>query len=190
MRARKGEGEMRILGSTTRLGLALVVTVGLAVGACSTVDQLLEANNPDAIQEDQLTDAALVDVMVNSVVGALGAFYDEDFIWIGSMFTDEQITGVNWENTARLSQRIVQYNEGDAAGVFGSTSRYRYLADSIAGRFRNLLENPQSDERMALVLAHAGYSYTLMGEIMCEATINAGSRTRTVAPAGRSPSPR
>ena len=170
------EDRMKTLGGTTRFGLAAVVGVSLAVGACSTVDQLLEASNPDAIQEDQLTDAALVKVMVNSVVGALGAWYDEDFIWIPSMFTDEQITGVNWENTARLSQRIVQYNEGDAAGVFGNASRYRYLADSISGRFRNLLENPQSDERMALVLAHAGYSYTLMAEVMCEATINVGSQ--------------
>ena len=100
--------------------------------------------------------------------------YDDPFIWRGSMFTDEQITGINWENTARLSQRIVQYNEGDPNTMFGSASRYRYLADSISGRFRNLLENPQSDERMALVLAHAGYSYTLMAEVMCEATINVG----------------
>ena len=173
------EDRMKTLGRTTRFGLAAVVGVSLAVGACSTVDQLLEASNPDAIQEDQLTDAALVNVMVNSVIGALGAWYDDPFIWRGSMFTDEQITGVNWENTARLSQRIVQYNEGDPNTMFGSASRYRYLADSIAGRLRNLLETPQSDERLALVLAHAGYSYTLMAEVMCEATINVGSELYT-----------
>lgn len=173
--SRKEEMTMRTPGRATRAGLALVVGISLAVGACSTVDQLLEADNPGAIDESQLNDAALVTVMVNSVVGALGAWYDDPFIWRGSMFTDEQITGVNWENTARLSQRIVQYNEGDANNMFGSASRYRYLADSVAGRFRNLLENPQSDERMALVLAHAGYSYTLMAEVMCEATINVGA---------------
>ena len=165
---------MSILGKTTSRVLALVLGVSLAAGACSTVDDLLEAENPGAVDESLLNDAALVRVLVNSVVGALGAMYDDPFIWRGSMFTDEQITGVNWENTARLSQRLIQYNEGDANGMFGAVSRYRFLADSVTGRLRNLLESPQDDEDMALVLAHAGYSYTLMAEVMCEATINVG----------------
>lgn len=172
---RKDDATMRTLGKTMRRGLALFVGVALAAGACSTVDELLEAENPGAVDESQLNDAALVNVLVNSVVGALGAWYDDPFIWRGSMFTDEQITGVNWENTARLSQRIVQYNEGDANTMFGSSSRYRFLADSVTTRLRTLLENPQSDRRLALVLTHAGYAYTLMAEVMCEATINVGA---------------
>src|SRR5690606_40892480 len=45
----------------------------------------------------------------------------------------------------------------------------------------NLLENPQSDRRMALVLAYGGYAYTFMAEIMCEATINVGAEIYTPA---------
>lgn len=91
------------------------------------------------------------------------------------MFTDEQITGINWEQTARLNLRVVRFDEGDADGMFSAMSSFRFMADSTTGRLRNLLEDPSSDPRLAQVLALAGYSYTLMAEVMCEATINVGS---------------
>jgi hypothetical protein len=155
--------------------LALLAAGALGLGACDTVDKLLEAENPGAIGEEQLDNAALTKVMVNSVVGALHAMYDDPFIWRGSMFTDEQVSGINWEATARLNLRVIRYDEGDANGMFGAVSRYRYMADSISGRLRKLLTDPAKDKNMALVLAHAGYSYTLMAEVMCEATLNVGA---------------
>lgn len=157
-----------------RCGAMLIVTC-FAFAACDTVDRLLEAENPGAIGEEQLSDPALVEVLVNSVTGELASMYDDPFIWRGSMFTDEQITGINWEQTARLNLRIIRFDEGDADGMFSAMSSYRFMADSVAGRLENLLDEPQSDERLAQVYALAGYSYTLMGEVMCEATINVGS---------------
>jgi hypothetical protein len=139
------------------------------------VDRLLEAENPGAIGEEQLSDPALIEVLVNSVTGELASMYDDPFIWRGSMFTDEQITGINWEQTARLNLRVVRFDEGDADGMFSAMSSYRFMADSVAGRLENLLDNPDSDRRLAQVYALAGYSYTLMAEVMCEATINVGS---------------
>ncbi len=166
-----------------RRGAASVAVLAvLALPACDTVDRLLEAENPAQVGEEQLDNAALVKVLVNSVVGALSAFYDDPFIWRGSMLTDEQVTGINWEQTARLNQRIAPYNEGDARTMFGVTSRYRFMGDSIAGRLRTLLpkmspaRNPAADRDMALVLAHSGYGHVLMAEVMCEATINVGNK--------------
>jgi hypothetical protein len=92
------------------------------------------------------------------------------------MFTDEQVTGINWEQTARLNLRVIRFDEGDADGMFSAASRYRFIADSVSGRLRQLLESPQNDRNLALVLAHAGYSYVLMAEVMCEATINVGDK--------------
>ena len=158
-----------------RGALTLAAGVALAAVSCSQVDDLLEANNPEDIREDQLSNPQLIRVLVNSVPGALAGFYDEDFIWIGSMITDEQVSGINWEGTARVSQRILPFTSGDADGMFSSISGYRFLGDSIAGRLRTLLEEPNSDEQLAQTLAHAGYGYTLMGEAMCEATLNVGS---------------
>ena len=156
--------------------LLLAAGASLAAAGCSTVDDLLEANNPAQIREDQLDDATLVKVLVNSVVGQLASLYSDPFIWRGSMFTDEQVTGINWEQTARLNLRVIRFDEGDADGMFSAASRYRFIADSVSGRLRQLLDSPQSDRNLALVLAHAGYSYVLMAEVMCEATINVGDK--------------
>ena len=145
----------------------------IPLGSCDSLDTLLRADNPAAIAEAELDEPALVEVLVNSVIGSLSNMYDDWFIWRGSMLTDEQVSGINWEATARVNERKLRFDQETAP--FGNLSRYRFLADSISGRFRTLLTNPQSDARMALVLAHAGYSYNFLGEFMCEATINVGS---------------
>lgn len=159
------------LRKAARAGLLGLVLAGLA--ACSTADKLLEVNNPAQLDEALLNDEALVKVLVGGVIGDFQAMYSDPFVWRGSMFTDEQITGVNWEQTARLSQRIVQYDEGDADLMFSDLSRARAQADSIAGRFAAGLAASDADK--ALVLAYAGYSYIIMADAMCEATVNVGS---------------
>ncbi len=158
---------------STTLG-ALLAAVALGAGACS-FDSLLEVSNPEELSEELLQDSTLVTVLMNGVIGDFQQALDDPFIWRGSMFTDQQITGINWEQTARLSQRIVQFDEGDADGMFSELSRARQQGDSIAGRFRTLLPAPNGDVRMATVLAYAGYSYILLGDAMCEATIAVGS---------------
>ncbi len=151
--------------------------IGLAVtvGASCSIDQVLDVNNPAELDEDRLDDVSLVNVLVNGVVGDFQAAFDDPFIWRGSMFTDQQITGINWEQTARLSQRIIRYDEGDADGMFSALSRARAQADSVSGRLRTLLASPSSDARLARTLAYAGYSYIIMGDALCEATVNVGA---------------
>ena len=157
-----------------RTGLLGLVLAGVA--ACSAADSLLEVQNPAQLDEELLKDKALVKVLVAGVVGDFQSMYSDPFVWRGSMFTDEQITGVNWEQTARLSQRIVQYDEGDADLMFSDVSQARAQADSISGRLKaGLLEGASSSPELALTLAYAGYSYIAMADVMCEATVNVGS---------------
>jgi len=159
------------LRKAARAGLLVLTVVGLA--ACSKV---LDVDNPAQLDEALLDDPALVSVLVGGVVGDFQNMYSDPFVWRGSMFTDEQITGVNWEQTARLSQRIVQYDEGDADLMFSDLSRARSQADSIAGRMKGgLSESPSNDPELAMVLAYAGYSYIILADAMCEATVNVGS---------------
>ena len=160
------------LRKAARAGLLGLLVVGM--GACSTADKLLEVDNPAQLDESLLQDDALVKVLVGGVIGDFQNMYSDPFVWRGSMFTDEQITGINWEQTARLSQRIVQYDEGDADLMFSDLSRARAQADSIAGRFANGLK--ATDAEKALVLAYAGYSYIVMADAMCEATVNVGAK--------------
>jgi hypothetical protein len=168
----------------TRFALlsGVLLATGLTLGGCSSIDELLEAENPAEIREDQLDDETLASVLANSVLGSLTSFYatgDNNIIWMGSMITDESVSGINWETEARISQRILPYDAGAANGMFRGLSRFRFLGDSVSGRLRNLLETPDKDRRMAITLAFTGYAYTLMAEYMCEATINVGSKLYT-----------
>jgi hypothetical protein len=155
--------------------ITFAVGLSLSAGACSQVDELLEADNPAQIREDQLDDETLINVLVNSVSGSIAGMYT-GYIIRSSVFTDEMLYGINDEQSARLNQRIVRFDEGSANTAFGTVSRYRFLGDSITGRLRELLPEPTKDRRLALVLAHSGYAYTLMAEQICEATINVGSK--------------
>lgn len=156
-----------------------LASLGFAAG-CDAIDRLLEANNPEAIKEDELNNEQLVGVLVNSAIGAFNDMYSDPFIWRGSMITDEQVTGINWEQTARLNQRIVRFSEANASGdMFQVLSAARAMADTSSGRLRTLLENPNEDARLATTLAYAGYSYVFLGDAMCEATVNLGPEVYT-----------
>lgn len=158
-----------------RRGVA-VLLAGLALGGCDAVDQLLQVENPERIRESEIDDPQLVPVLVSSVVGEMADALDNPFIWTGSLLTDEQVTGINWEDYARVSQRIALYNEGPTDEIFDELSEARVMADTVSAKLRNLLENPETDRRLALTLAYAGYSYILLGDAMCEATINVGEK--------------
>lgn len=132
---------------------------------------ILSVDNPDEILAEDLRDPSLVPMLANSAVGEFQNAFDDPWIWRGSFFTDEQITGINWEATARLSQRIVRFDEGDATGMFGSLSRALVMADTATSLLQHFLDSPQNDARVATTLAFAGYSYVYMAELMCEATI-------------------
>lgn len=154
----------------------LTLGVGLAfLGGCDAMDELLVVSNPSQLDEGSVNDPSLIPILVNSVEGALVDAYDYRIVWIGSMFTDEQITGVNWEQTARLSQRIVHFTEGDADGMFSDLHDLRAMADSVVGRFKGgLMENATSDWRTAYAQTMAGYSYIFLADNMCESTLNVG----------------
>jgi hypothetical protein len=168
-----------------RRGAALLLAGGLLIASCDRVDELLEAQNPANINEDQLDDETLINVLVNSAIGALASEYDNDVIWVGTLPTDDQVSGVNWPATQELGRRILPYDAADAQGMFRALQRARFMTDSVAGRLNNLLPrvnaDPTKDRRMAVVLAHAGYVYTLMAEYLCEATIDVGAKIYTPA---------
>lgn len=165
----------RRLLSVAALALAVV-----GLGACDAVDRLLKVSNPSQLMEDQVNDPALVQILVNSVAGNMVSGFSYSVVWIGQMFTDESITGVNWEATARLGKRVVQYYEGDANGRFADLQAIRAMADSVAGRFRNgLLPNPSNDWRMAFALAYAGYGYIFLADLFCESTIQVSQKIYT-----------
>src|SRR5688572_16220754 len=109
--------------TSIRRGAALLLAGGLLIVSCDQVDELLEAENPANINEDQLDDETLINTLVASVQGALAAEYDNNIIWVGSLPTDDQVSGVNWPQTQELGRRILTYDAADAQGMFRAMSR-------------------------------------------------------------------
>ena len=159
---------MMIKRNTSRLLGALVLGVVAFVGC----DELLKVENPAEIPITDLADPQLIEVLKNGSIGDFTDMYDDPFIWRGSFFTDEQITGINWEQTARLNQRIVSFDEGDPDFMFSELSESVRQSEDAATRIRALIDDPGQNTNLATVLAFAGYGYTAMGEAMCEAVVS------------------
>lgn len=158
----------------------LVGAVVAGAAACSTFDEILDVQNPGELDESLLQDETLVKVLVNGVIGDFAAMYAERFLWRGSMITDDQVSGINWEETARLSQRLVRYDEAPADIIFSQISRARMQGDSVSQRLKNgLSKSPSNDVNLATTLTYAGYSYIIMADAMCEATVDVGSKIYT-----------
>ena len=98
-------------------------------------------------------DPTLANVLVNSVIRALTEAYGDPIIWDGSKLTDEHVSGINWPETKDLGKRVLPYDAGPANTMYGALQRFRFMADSVATRLETLLEKPNEDRRMALVLA-------------------------------------
>jgi hypothetical protein len=157
--------------------VALMGALALAVGGCNAVDRLMEVKNPERLREQDLADQKLVKVLVNTAQGNFQVAYDNPFVWIGEMLTDEYITGVNWEDYKRANNRQVIYFEGPADNMFSELQRARYTAELAYSKLSDLDPGLVSGDQMAKVLAYAGYSYILMGDALCEATIDESAET-------------
>jgi hypothetical protein len=149
---------------------AAIVAVALGAASCRGA---LDVSNPQLIPEGNLNDPQLITVLTNTAISALQADYDE-FVWHSAIITDEALNATNDYRSGELSQRIVELAQGNA-GPYDELSRFRATADSVAGRLKALVPNPQTDLRLARALAYAGYGYLFMAEFLCAAPINGGA---------------
>jgi hypothetical protein len=143
--------------------------------ACDIADELLQVDNPEEIQLEALNDPALLGVQVNGVIGNFNSLMDDPYIRYSNFLTDEILSGLNWEDYARASQRIASYLEGPTAPIFEAASRSLRQAHDVAERIRVwAADDPDTDFRadLATVLTYAGYSAVMLGEGMCQAVIS------------------
>jgi len=144
----------------------------LPLSAC---DEILKVNNPDEINVDKLRDKELYSAQV---AGVVSEFLDEftrnngALLWSTNFITDEQVTGLNWEDYARVNQRIVNYTEGPVASLWGGISRWTRLAEHVLELADSLVDDPGSNEYVALAHVYAGYGYLYAGESMCMAVFS------------------
>ena len=146
----------------------------LVLAACD-VDALLDVDNPEQIQVDRLNDVSLMEVQLNGVKDQFYGNYVGTIIEYANYLTDEVLTGLNWEDYARVNQRIASYLEGPTAGIFEGQSRALRMGHDLAERIRGWQEEyPERDfeEELATALIFAGYGATVLAENMCQTVIS------------------
>ncbi len=154
--------------------LALSAVLALYT-ACNFADELLKVENPEEIVIENLTDPLLLQVQVNGVIGAFKSALDDPILEYGNYHTDEVLSGLNWEDYARVGQRIISYLEGPTENIFEQTSRALRQGHDAAERIRVWdAADPDEDyrEELATVLVFAGYAAVFMSEYMCQTVIS------------------
>lgn len=159
---------------------ASLATVAAFSGLLVACDSILKVNNPEQIPVASLDDTTLLNA---EVAGVISEFQDEytrnngAVLWSANFITDEQVTGLNWEDYARVNQRIVNYTEGPVASLWGGLSSIVRLGEDVSARIESMLS--AQDRRLAITSVYAGYGYTLIGEHMCMAVFGSADSPGT-----------
>ncbi|GAC1652286.1 MAG: hypothetical protein NVS4B3_14290 [Gemmatimonadaceae bacterium] len=137
----------------------------------------LKAENPGAIPAERLRDTTFIPLMVNGVIGefqpthAVVAYYS-------ALFADELRNHHVYFEEGLINQRRVSPENGTFSFfLYTPMQRARWLADSVAGRFRALEGDSASrDLRLARVYAYSGYSLIDLAETECAAPIGTSAQ--------------
>jgi hypothetical protein len=149
---------------------AAALLVGLAAAGC---DSLLDATNPEFIDEDQLTNPALEQLVVNGAIGEFQYAYGYYALY-SSAWTDEAFLDHTEVNIRELTLRNVRESNSVNAAVFANLHRARQSAEDGVERLNEMLGDAEAARSLnvAALLAYGGYAYTLLGEGFCESTVD------------------
>lgn len=152
------------------LTLACVAVVSASAAGCN---DFLAAENPGAIEETDLNQVQYVNLIANGAVGDFQAMYD-DITWWNGVFADEIYNRATFAEEPLIDQRDVTPDNGTfAAFLYLPLHRSRFIADDGVKRLKTVLaDTANRDLRLARTLAYGGWSYTMMGEMMCTSPID------------------
>jgi len=152
-----------------RIGALLAMAVLVATGACN---DFLTVSNPGAIEAPDIDNPAYAGLLVNGVIGEFQPAFTSTALYSG-VFTDELANFHGFGENITIDVRDIAITNGTyAISVYTPVQSARFMADTTAVLLRHFFgANAEKDVRLARVLAYGGYSYTLLGEQMCEAPI-------------------
>ena len=148
----------------------LLVLSACVVAACS---DFLVAENPGAVQEPEVTDAANVALLANGAVAAYQDAIDDVAYWTGQ-FTDEIFNREVFIEEGQIDRREM-YPEMTylTAFTYNPMQRARFAGEDAARRLRIILGDSASRHiTVARSLAYAGHAYVALGEMNCTTPID------------------
>lgn len=152
---------------------AMAVAAG-AVGAAACSDFLV-AENPGAIEADDLNSLGYVSLLANAPIFGFQSAFDDVAYWNGQL-TDELVNRAVFVEEGQIDRREL-YSDMSYLSVFmyGPMQRARFLGEDAARRLTVILGDSASrDVRVARSLAYAGHAYVALGEMMCTTPIDRG----------------
>ncbi len=159
------------IARSARLALA-----GAALFAVSGCKNLLDVANPNTLDAGKIGNPVYLDLLANGVQGE----YDQMLTWT-SIYAAKLSDEVTNHHVYYEEQDIDRRDIGDPTtngtyglAVYAPLHRVRFLADSVAALYKKLEggDTAGRDLRLARVQAVAGYSYVLLGELLCGTPIN------------------
>jgi hypothetical protein len=155
-------------------GALLAVTVS-ATAACN---DFLVAENPGAIEAEDLNSLGYVSLLANGPIFAFQGAFDDVLYWNGQL-ADELVNRGNnnpFVEEGQIDRREL-YSDMSYINAFlyAPMQRARYSGEDAAARLKIILaDSATSDVRVARALAYAGHSYVALGEMMCVTPIDRG----------------
>jgi len=150
--------------------VALALLVGSAAAGCNN---LLDVTNPAFISEEQLTDPALEQLVVNGVVGEFQYAYGYYALYSSAM-TDEGFFDHTQVDIRELTLRNILESNTVNAAIYSNLHRARQSAEDGIDRLTAMLGDAAAAKsvNMATIMAYGAYAYTLLGEGFCESTVD------------------
>ena len=167
----------RTFSNAARLArLTLLGVCTLALGAAVACQNFLTADNPGAVEADDLNDPAYASLIGNGPIFAFQDSWDDITYWNGQL-TDEIINrnGPNpFIEEGQIDRREL-YSDMTyiPAFIYSPVQRARFLAEDAVRRLTVILgDTVRRDLRVARALAYGGYTYIGLGEMMCTTPID------------------
>jgi hypothetical protein len=156
-------------------GLLTIAALTLVVGGATACNDFLSAENPGAVEEPLVNQAAYIGLIANGPIYAFQLAHTEVTYWNGQL-TDELFNRAVFVEEGQIDRREL-YSDMSYINAFlyAPLQRARFLGEDAATRLKVLLADSASrDLRVARALAYAGASYVDLGEMMCTTPIDLG----------------
>jgi starch-binding outer membrane protein, SusD/RagB family len=161
--------------TTSRRRRALLAGLSLTVATAAACTNFLEAENPGAVEEPDVTNTSYIALIANGPVYAYQLAHTDMTYW-NAQFTDEIFNRAVFVEEGQIDRRdLFSDMTYINAFVYAPMQRSRFLGEDGARRLKLLLgDTATRDLRVARSLAYAGYSYVELGETMCTTPIDLG----------------
>jgi starch-binding outer membrane protein, SusD/RagB family len=153
--------------------LSLLAAGSLLLAGCE-----LGVSNPSLVEEGDLETPAAVPAIVN---GALGTFGMATTIMgaagtysASAILSGELVHSGSWTPPREISEGFPNNESPENQSHWGYSSQARWQAEDAIGKAQGLVDNPTSNEWVALAQLYAGFSNRVMGEMFCDAVIDGG----------------